>query len=90
MNGGIVTAEGNQWKISRRLFSKAFHFDYLQSLSGSIEGLARKKFESMIKEDSLNSVDTIDCMQEITGTVIILSFFGETLENVRIRGMKLT
>jgi len=44
VNGGIITSEGNQWKISRRLFSKAFHFDYLQSLSGNIEGIARKKF----------------------------------------------
>jgi len=29
-------------------------------------------------------------MQEITGTTIILSFFGETLEDCNIQGLKMT
>lgn len=41
---GIVTAEGEKWKKSRRIFSKAFHFDYLQGFSTKIEENARRVF----------------------------------------------
>ena len=86
---GIVTAEGSKWKTSRRIFSKAFHFEYLQNLSSSIEAVAEKKFKQIIAENKLTAVDAIDVMQQITGTVVILSFFGETLEEVKFQGMSL-
>ncbi|EDK31643.1 cytochrome P450 family monooxygenase (macronuclear) [Tetrahymena thermophila SB210] len=83
---GIITAEGQDWKSSRKLFSQAFHFDYIQKLAPLIEKSTNTIIDEIIAKNELQNFNSITCMQELTGRVVIASFFGESLENERLKG----
>ncbi|KAL4446416.1 hypothetical protein ABPG74_001157 [Tetrahymena malaccensis] len=87
---GIAFVEGEQWKKSRKLFSQAFHFEYLTSLAPLIEQIAQKVFNSVIENsECLANYDPLVYSQKITGQVIIATFFGEEINNTKFRGMDL-
>ncbi|KAL4446417.1 hypothetical protein ABPG74_001158 [Tetrahymena malaccensis] len=83
---GLITAEGNDWKLSRKLFSQAFHFDYIQKLAPLIEKSADNMINEIIANNDLQKFNSISSMQELTGRIVIASFFGESLENERFKG----
>ncbi|KAL4485714.1 hypothetical protein ABPG72_010976 [Tetrahymena utriculariae] len=87
---GIAFVEGEQWKKSRRLYSQAFHFDYLTSLAPLIEQIALKVLNSAIEnKECLTNFDPLVYSQMITGQVIIATFFGEEINDTKFRGMDL-
>ncbi|KAL4503102.1 hypothetical protein ABPG72_014331 [Tetrahymena utriculariae] len=87
LENGIVFSEGSIWKESRKLFSPAFHFDYIQKLAPLINNITEKIFDQAVKNKQLVNFDPIAQIQEITGRVIIASFFGEVIEEEKFQGL---
>ncbi|KAL4463995.1 hypothetical protein ABPG74_005932 [Tetrahymena malaccensis] len=73
----------------RKQFVPAFNFEYLQNLSSQITRITNNKINSLIKTSDLMNIDPIAFASEITGQVILLSFLGDTLEELSFRNMKL-
>ncbi|KAL4488682.1 hypothetical protein ABPG73_020381 [Tetrahymena malaccensis] len=87
LHSGIVFSEGQLWKDSRKLFSPAFHFDYIQKLAPLVNDITDKIFDQAIKNKQLQNFDPIAQIQEITGRVIIASFFGEVIDEDKFQGL---
>ncbi|EAR85868.3 cytochrome P450 family monooxygenase (macronuclear) [Tetrahymena thermophila SB210] len=73
----------------RKQFAPAFNFEYLQNLSSQITKITDNKINSLIQANNFKDIDPIAFSSEITGQVILLSFLGDTLENLSFRNMKL-
>ncbi|EAS04656.2 cytochrome P450 family monooxygenase (macronuclear) [Tetrahymena thermophila SB210] len=87
LKNGIVFSEGNTWKESRKLFSPAFHYEYIQKLTPLINDITDTIFNLAVKNQELKNFDPIAQIQEITGRVIIASFFGEVIEGEKFQGL---
>lgn len=90
IGGGIILANGDQWKKYRQIFSPAFHFNYLNNQVEQINSITDKVYSRYVEENRLQKVDAIQVMAEITSKVIISSFFGSTLDHVTCNGKSLT
>ncbi|KAL4446418.1 hypothetical protein ABPG74_001159 [Tetrahymena malaccensis] len=86
---GLVFSSGEKWKNMRRMFSPAFHFEYLKNLSSSIEKIADQVLLEYISQNRLHDVNIISMISEMTSQVVFFSFLGNSLQDIIFQGKSL-
>jgi len=86
---GLPMAEGDTWKIHRKIVSSCFHYEFLTSNTNNIMNIINEFLDKITPQDYQNYPITLK-MQEITGDVIGRMFFGERLSNYTFKGKSMT
>eukprot|EP00331_Platyophrya_macrostoma_P010168 CAMPEP_0176430014 /NCGR_PEP_ID=MMETSP0127-20121128/14018_1 /TAXON_ID=938130 /ORGANISM="Platyophrya macrostoma, Strain WH" /LENGTH=513 /DNA_ID=CAMNT_0017811857 /DNA_START=15 /DNA_END=1556 /DNA_ORIENTATION=- len=81
----LISTNGDEWKVLRKLSSKAFHFDVLSANLQAIEETADWLYDRAAN-GNLEKFDAIDEFQQGTGEVVGKIFFGDNLSKYTVNG----
>ena len=82
-HGNIVSSEKKEWKIHRKMISKAFHYDFLISCIPLIRESTSQIFQD-IKE--LKGVEIQTVFKSAVGLIILRVVFGKEFSNLTFKG----
>ena len=80
-----VNENYNVWKARRRIYSQAFHFEFLRDNLSSIEDVTIR-FCNDIHPSKLDTLDIFKASKHLTGVISGSVFFGEDMSNVTLEG----
>ena len=84
--GGSLSFVGvDLWKARRRIFSQAFHFDFLQERLGIIENHAIK-FCMSVHPSKVESFKVFRESKSLLSLIVGELFFGKDLSNIKVEG----
>jgi len=86
---GLVVAEGNTWKLHRKIISNSFHYEFLKDNVPMVQDITRQFFDKLTSEDLANYA-VIPKIQEITGEIVGTIFFGKHLNSYTFENQPLT
>ena len=85
LGGSMAFEEYNVWKARRRIFSQAFHFDFLHERLGIIENQAIK-FCMKVHPSKVESFNAFRESKLLMADMVGELFFGKDLSNVKVEG----
>lgn len=81
----IAVVPPEQWKARRRIYSEAFHFDFLKDYLPKIEDQAIR-FCNNVHPSKMDSMDIFKLSKYFTGAIASEIFFGQDITDEKIEG----
>lgn len=85
----LFFAEGDRWKMRRKLISSSFHYEFITSNTQLVQETVREFLDKIPPSEFKNCL-IMDKIQEITGEVVGRTFFGRNLNRYNFEGQPLT